>query len=149
VAALLDLSHTRPIPFAFPGPYTEARISSRPVEELENAFIHSYRLDRALSQFTITPRSVVQHRFEGEIRWVNYINNRYCMAMTQDHMFYCFIPRDTGGWLDLCWRLEHRPNCWVFDHDSEGVTAIVNTNSSQRSVSWCFSFILEDFTFSS
>jgi hypothetical protein len=129
VGALLDINYTRPVPFGFPGPYTKDRISSRPVEELKGVFTHSYRLDRALSQASITPRSVIQHteRRARAPRWVNYINDRYCMIMTFNNVFYCFIRRDTGHWSELSWEFRGGPERWCFDHDSGGVTAILET----------------------
>ena len=136
MAALLDLSHTRPIPFAFPGPYTKERILSRPIEELRNAFIHAYKLERAFSQSNITPRIVIQHTglLGEEIRWVTYINDRYCMVMTHDDVYSCFVRCGTGHWSELSWSFRDWPNCWHFGHDADGVIAIINTNDYQQSV---------------
>jgi hypothetical protein len=136
VSALLDLNHTRPVPFGFPGPYTIHRISSRPVEDLKSAFTHGHRLECALSKASITPRCVIQHteRIAGGARWVNYIKDRYCMIMTHDNIYYCFIRRDTGRWSELYWGFRDRPERWCFDYDSDGVTVIIDTRS-QESVS--------------
>jgi len=136
MAALLDLSHRRPIPFAFPGPYTKERILSRPIEELRNAFIHAYKLERAFLQSSITPRIVIQHTdlLVEEVRWVTYINDRYCMTMTQADVYSCFVLCGTGHPSELSWSFRDRPNCWHFDHDADGVTAIITTNGSQQSV---------------
>ena len=51
------------------------------------------------------------------------------MIGTSTNVLRCFIPRDTGRWSDF---QRDSPIHWCFDHDSDGVIAIVALRSFEE-----------------